>query len=147
MESWEIEARLSIQATMSRYTRFVDAGRPAELSLLFAEPMHYDMGAGQLVHSREALIAKVEEIKATFRAADNFGRLRHHVSSVIIELPGTDRAKATSYFLAMSGVGPDHWGVYRDEFIKLGQEWLFSRRTVKVEGASRTSPVRSEVSA
>ena len=63
MESWEIEARLSIQATLSRYTRFVDAGRPDQLSLLFAEPMHYDMGGGRVVHSREDLIAHVEAIK------------------------------------------------------------------------------------
>jgi hypothetical protein len=147
VESWEIEARLSIQATMSQYTRFVDTGRPAELCLLFAEPMHYDMGAGRVVHSRKDLIANVEDIKSTFREADNFGRLRHHVSSVIIELTGTNSAKATSYFLAMHGAGPDHWGVYRDELVRLGEEWLFSRRIVKVEGASRTSPVRSEITA
>ncbi len=40
MDAGEIEARLSIQATMSRYTRHVDTGRPDRLCLLFAEPMH-----------------------------------------------------------------------------------------------------------
>jgi SnoaL-like domain len=147
VDAWEIEARLSIQATMSRYTRFVDAGRPHELGMLFTEPMHYDMGGGRVVHSRAELTATVEEIKSTFRAAENFGRLRHHVSSVAIELTGPDRATATSYFLAMSAAGPDHWGVYRDELTRLGQDWLFARRVVTVEGASQTSPVRSEVRA
>ena len=145
MEAWEIEARLSIQATMSRYTRYVDAGRPDQLSLLFADPMYYDMGGGRVVHTRAELIATVEEIKSTFRAADDFGRLRHHVSSVNIELTGPDSAKATSYFLALAGAGPDHWGVYRDELTRVDQGWLFSRRTVTVEGASAISPVRSEV--
>jgi hypothetical protein len=145
VEAWEIEARVSIQATLSRYTRFVDAGRPDELGLLFTEPMHYDMGGGRVVRTRAELTATVEEIKSTFRAADDFGRLRHHVSSVLIELTGPDRAKATSYFLALAGAGPDHWGVYRDELTRVGQDWLFSRRTVTVEGASDISPVRSEV--
>lgn len=147
MEAWEIEARLSIQATMSRYTRHVDTGRPDRLCLLFAEPMHYDMGGGRIVHTRAELIATVEDIKSTFRSADNFGRLRHHVSSVVIELTGPDTATATSYFLALSGAGPDHWGLYRDELIREGQDWLFARRTVTVEGASEISPVRSEVTA
>jgi hypothetical protein len=145
MEAWEIEARLSIQATMSRYTRFVDAGRPDELGSLFAEPMHYDMGGGRVVHTRAELTATVEKIKSTFRAAKDFGRLRHHVSSVVIELAGPDSAKATSYFLALSGAGPDHWGVYRDELTRVGEGWLFSQRIVTVEGASAASPVRSEV--
>jgi hypothetical protein len=115
--------------------------------LLFAEPMHYDMGGGRIVHTRAELIATVEDIKSTFRSADNFGRLRHHVSSVVIELTGPDTATATSYFLALSGAGPDHWGLYRDELIRQGQDWLFARRTVTVEGASEISPVRSEVTA
>jgi SnoaL-like domain len=147
VDSWEIEARLSIQVTMSRYTRYVDAGRPDLLGLLFAEPMYYDMGGGRVVHTRAELTATVEEIKSTFRAAENFGRLRHHVSSVVIELTDAGGAKATSYFLALSGVGPDHWGVYRDELTRVGQRWLFARRIVTVEGASDISPVRSEVSA
>jgi SnoaL-like domain len=147
VEPWEIEARLSVQATMSRYTRFVDAGRPDQLSLLFAEPMHYDMGGGRVVHSRDDLIAHVEAIKSTFRAAENFGRIRHHVSSVVIEFSAADRARATSYFVAMSGAGPDHWGVYRDELACQGGDWLFARRVVTVEGAAQTSPVRAEVTA
>jgi hypothetical protein len=145
VEVWETEARLSIQAMMSRYTRYVDAGQPEQLGLLFTEPMHYDMGGGRLVHTRAELTATVEEIKSTFRAAENFGRLRHHVSTVVIELTGTDSAKATSYFIALSGAGPDHWGVYRDVFTRAGQDWLFARRVVTVEGASDISPVRSEV--
>ena len=69
------------------------------------------------------------------------------MSSVVIELTAPDRARATSYFLAMSGAGPDHWGVYRDELARLGGEWLFARRVVTVEGAAQSSPVRAEVTA
>jgi hypothetical protein len=107
--------------------------------------MHYDMGGGRVVHTRAELTATVEEIKSTFRTAENFGRLRHHVSSVLIELTGTDSAKATSYFLALSVARPDHWGVYRDELTRVSEGWLFARRVVTVEGASDISPVRSEV--
>jgi SnoaL-like domain len=145
MDSWEVEARASIRALMSRYTRFVDAGRPDELCLLFTDPMHYDMGGNRVVGTRAELIATVEDIKSSFRSAESFGRLRHHVSTIVLEFTSPDAARATSYFLAMSGAGADHWGVYRDELARVDDGWLFARRTVTVEGASDTSPVRSEV--
>jgi hypothetical protein len=83
-------------------------------------------GGGQVVDTRAELTATVEEIKSTFRAAENFGRLRHQVSSVVIELTDTDGAKANSYFLALSGARPDHRGGYRDELTRVGQDWLFA---------------------
>src|SRR5690606_3444284 len=64
-------------------------------------------------------------------------RLRHHVSSVRIRIADEDHATAQSYFLAVeSGLGPDHWGVYRDELVRENGAWRFARRTVTIEGAT-----------
>jgi hypothetical protein len=141
MEDWEVDGRLGVQATLSRYTRFVDSGRARELARLFTEKCHYDMGADRIITDRDGIEPAVEEIKATFRDAKDFGRLRHHVSSVVIELLDVEHATVTSYFTAMAAWGPDHWGVYRDELVRIGDDWLFARRVVTVEGAVPQSPV------
>lgn len=146
MDDEEVRARAAIQDTMARYVRFVDSGRPEELAKLFAEPMHYEMGAGNIARSPEELIAAVERLKQKFRAAPGLvGRLRHHVSSDVIEFADLKTVRATSAFLAISGAGLDHWGVYRDELVRVGQQWLFARRVVLVEGATEVSPVRDLV--
>jgi hypothetical protein len=141
----EVEARAAIAATLSRYTRHVDTGRAAELAGLFARDALYDMGGGVVARSRAEIVGKVEELKRMFAAAEGFGRLRHHTSSVAIDLLGTDSARAISYFVAFSALGPDHWGTYRDELVHEPDMWRFASRVVTVEGAGQGSPVRALV--
>ncbi|HVW40004.1 MAG TPA: nuclear transport factor 2 family protein [Amycolatopsis sp.] len=143
MQAWEIEARLDIARTMSRYTHYVDTGDATALAGLFTEHCHYDMGGGVVAVDSATIEAAVERLKEMFRNAPGFGRVRHHVSSVTVDLRGPDRAKAMSYFVAMSRTGPDHWGTYRDELVRTANGWLFSRRVVTVEGAAPSSPVHS----
>jgi hypothetical protein len=56
------------------------------------------------------------------------------VSSVLIDVQGTDEATSASYFFVITEHGPDHWGRYRDDFVRVGEEWLFKRRRVRVDG-------------
>ncbi len=65
--------------------------------------------------------------------------LRHHVSSVRIELEGSDSARAASYFFAITELGPDHWGLYLDRFARVGDAWLIAHRRVRVDGAATGS--------
>lgn len=143
MEEFEIAARVAIQATLSRYTRNVDTGRADDLAGLFAEDGLYDMGGGVVAHGRDAIVPKVEELKTMFATAEGFGRIRHHTSSVAIEVESPDRARAMSYFCAFAAAGPDHWGTYRDVLVKEDDTWRFASRVVTLEGAMATSPVRS----
>jgi hypothetical protein len=146
MDDQEVRARAEIQATMARYVRFVDIGRPDELARLFTTPMVYDMGAGNVVRSPEELITAVEALKETFSNSPGLsGRLRHHVSSVVIEFDGPKAARATSAFQAISAAGLDHWGVYKDELVPVGEQWLFTRRAVVLEGATDASPMRDQL--
>jgi 3-phenylpropionate/cinnamic acid dioxygenase small subunit len=143
MDDVEIGARVAIQATLSRYTRHVDAGRADELAGLFAEDAVYDMGGGVVAHGRAAIVPKVEELKTMFATAEGFGRIRHHTSSVSIEVESPSRARATSYFCAFAAAGPDHWGTYRDVLVREDDAWRFASRVVRLEGAVPASPVRS----
>ena len=60
--------------------------------------------------------------------------IRHHVSNLAIDLTGPDDATAESYFLAITDRGPDHWGRYRDRFVRRGSRWLFQRRRARADG-------------
>jgi hypothetical protein len=143
MESWEIEARLGVDALFGEYVRFVDAGRPELLAELFTADCLYDMDNGNIARGREEIPDRVRALIPMFASAVNFGRLRHHMSSRRIEFEGPERAKVTSAFLAVSGQGPDHWGSYRDVVVREPGGWRFSQRVARVEGAVPHSPMRA----
>lgn len=145
MDAAEVESRLAIQVTLSTYTRHVDTGRAERLAGLFTSDARYDMGGGIVALSRDDIVGKVEELKTMFASSENFGRLRHHVSSVAVELLDADHARAMSYFAAFSSAGPDHWGTYRDQLVREEDMWRFESRVVTVEGARDGSPVRKLV--
>lgn len=134
MESWELEARVAIEHTFASYVRFADTGRSADLATLFTEDGVLRTAAGAAT-GPAAITAFLEEAKRSL-AGDprGAGRIRHHVSSVYVTFPTPDVARATSYFLAVTAVGPDHWGRYRDRLVRVGDEWRFTEREASVEG-------------
>lgn len=135
----EAFARISIEHTMSKYVRYVDSGRAEELSTLFTDPMHYDLGVGDIARTADELRAAVESLKE--RLGEVPGRLRHHVSSIGVDFTSSTHCRSGSAFIAMTATGPDHWGVYRDELRLVDGVWLFAKRVVVVEGAGGASPV------
>jgi len=56
------------------------------------------------------------------------------VSSLRVDFPSRTEALATSYFLAITALGPDHWGRYRDRVVRAGDQWRFARRAAAVDG-------------
>jgi hypothetical protein len=76
--------------------------------------------------------------KATF--------IRHHLSTSKIDLTGPDTAKARTYWVAWTDIGPDHAGYYLDDFRKEGDRWLIARRRVRIDWESPASLYRSAVS-
>ena len=70
--------------------------------------------------------------------------LRHHVSSIRIELTGSDTAIAASYFLVFTEVGLDHWGRYADRLVRGEGAWRIAHRKVRVDGATPHSRMAGE---
>jgi hypothetical protein len=134
VEAWEVEARAAIQHTFASYVRFADTGRSAALAALFVEDGVLRTDAGEAT-GPAAITAFLEDAKRSLAAYPHgAGRIRHHVSSVYVTFPTADEARATSYFLAVTAVGPDHWGRYRDRLARVGDEWRFTERAAAVEG-------------
>lgn len=65
--------------------------------------------------------------------------LRHNLTTSKIELTGPDTARARSYFVVMTDIGPDHAGVYSDELARRGERWLLARRTIRLDWRSPAS--------
>lgn len=133
MDPWEITARVEIDDLIARYARYADSGRSSDLAALFTDDGVLTAG-GDDVRGRAAITAYLDANKASLAGRDPTGRIRHHVSSRRIDLTSRTAAHATSYFLAITATGPDHWGVYRDELVHDGAQWCFARRAAVVEG-------------
>jgi hypothetical protein len=133
VESWELAARVEIDDLMARYARYADTGRSSELAALFTDGGVLVAGDDE-VRGRAAIAGYLDTAKASLAGRDPAGRIRHHVSSRRVDLTSATSARATSYFLAVTGIGPDHWGVYRDELVRDRAGWRFDRRAAIVEG-------------
>ena len=133
VDPWEIAARVEIDDLIARYARYADSGRSSDLAALFTDDGVLAAG-GDDVLGRAAITAYLDANKASLAVRDPAGRIRHHVSSQRVDLTSRTSARATSYFLAITATGPDHWGLYRDELVHDGAQWRFARRAAVVEG-------------
>jgi len=62
--------------------------------------------------------------------------VRHHLGTCKIDLTGPTTAKVRTYWVAWTDIGPDHCGVYVDDFRKVGDEWLIALRRVRKDWVS-----------
>ena len=140
METWELIAREGIRDTIARYAHLVDRGRIDELVGLFAEDGVLEAGDRPAVRGRDALRAFFLGTGERLAAASSRPLIRHHVSNVQIDVRSADAADAVSYFLALTERGVDHWGRYRDRFVRVGERWLFQHRRARADGYAPGSP-------
>jgi uncharacterized protein (TIGR02246 family) len=139
MELWELSARERIRDTLARYAHCADTGRFAELAALFTEDGVMEIDGRPPLQGRAAIETFLAGTKTNIAANLTRPLIRHHVSSIHIEVLGPDAATAASYFLAITERGPDHWGRYRDRFVRLGEQWLFQHRRVRPDGHAANS--------
>jgi hypothetical protein len=59
--------------------------------------------------------------------------VRHNLTTSRIELTGPEAATGRSYFVVFTEIGPDHAGVYVDEFAKVKGSWRIARRQVRID--------------
>jgi len=136
VEDWELAAREGIRETIAAYAHRVDGGRFDELVDLFAPDGVLEVEGEPAHRGGDAIRAFVTGTGADLAAGTGAPRIRHHVSNVLIELDGPDRARARCYFLAVTDRGVDHWGRYRDELVRDGDVWRFAHRGVRTDGAA-----------
>jgi 3-phenylpropionate/cinnamic acid dioxygenase small subunit len=72
--------------------------------------------------------------------------IRHHLSTCHIELTSSDTAKARTYWVAYTDIGPDHCGYYLDTFRKQENRWLIAHRRVRLDWRAEKSLYTTAVS-
>ena len=139
MEPWELVAREEIRDLVARYAHHADAGRLDELVALFAEDGLLQIDDREPLRGRDAILALLASTRSGARESPAARSIRHHVSSLRIDVSARDAATGSSYFLVVTQRGPDHWGRYRDRYAVREGRWVFAARQVRVEGTARGS--------
>lgn len=130
MEQWELVARERIRDLVAHYNLAGDRGWIDDMLDLFAADATMCINGVEHV-GREA-------IRSVFTTAKGPRPelIRHHVSTLKIDVPDADHASARSYFQVLTVRGLDHWGRYTDRFVRGDDQWRFSHRSVRVDGAT-----------
>ena len=69
----------------------------------------------------------------------NTSFIRHNLTTSRIELTGRDTARAKTYFVVFTDIGPDHSGTYSDELVRQDDRWLFAHRRIALDWRSSDS--------
>lgn len=137
----ELIARELVRDRYARYNRAGDKGRLDELAACFTEDGTLEarntFAAKGRQNIRDTLIAVSAELvaHATAQAATTRPIVRHFVASLRFDSIASDRIESSAYFAVFHADATDHWGTYRDVLVPVGDEWLFERRLVVVDGA------------
>jgi ketosteroid isomerase-like protein len=150
----DLLARESIRHTMASYTIAGDRLRVDDFIAVFTEDAVLESeGVPQEdvfhYHGRQAIREWIERWTrvpdARTASPPRASFVRHHLSTCLIDLTGPDTAKARTYWVAYTDIGPDHCGHYLDSFRKVGDRWLIVHRRVRLDWRSPESLFRSAI--
>ncbi|MAI27015.1 MAG: hypothetical protein CMN75_13380 [Spirochaeta sp.] len=140
----ELQARESIRDTLAQYNHSGDRGRVAELAACFTRDGVLDLEKDDAARGREAIETRLARVVWKTKAQSEKPRVRHHVSSIKIELEDPEHARVRSYFVVFTDIGLDHWGSYEDRFRAVSGTWLIEHRHVRVDGVSSPQSMAAE---
>lgn len=130
----EVIAREEIRSLLIEYVQCADGGRTERMLELFAPDALMEATGDPGCNGRDEIRAYFERAGRSIRKHMTSPSLRHHLSSINIELTSPTEARTTSYFMAITDAGPDHWGRYRDTLRHDGTTWLIHHRLLQLEG-------------
>lgn len=135
----ELIAREAIRDTMAQYNTAGDRLKVDDYADCFTEDgvIESERAPGDYIfryEGREAIRAWQNRWKMREPGQDvvhGATFVRHHLSTCKIDMTGPDSARARTYWVAWTDIGPDHAGYYLDDFRKEGARWLIARRRVR----------------
>ncbi len=135
MELWELTARECIRETVASYAHFVDSGRFDEVIALFTPDGVLAVAGSDTARGHDGLRAFFTGVGRDLKDTSTVPMIRHNTSNLSIDVVSPTEATARCYFLAVTELGVDHWGRYRDRLVPAGDRWLFVQREVRTDGA------------
>ena len=130
MEHWELAARESVRDLIAHYNLAGDRGWLDDMLELFTEDATLTIDGADHV-GRDAIRAVFTQAKGPHPEL-----IRHHVATLKIDVADEEHASARCYFQVLTAHGLDHWGRYSDRFVRTNGRWLFTQRSVRVDGAT-----------
>jgi|SRR5208337_3275268 len=148
----EITARECIRQTMASYTMAGDRLRTDDFIEVFTDDAVLESEGVQdsdafRYAGRQAIREWINRWRESASGAPvrRATFVRHHLSTSQIEFSGPDTAKARTYWVAYSDIGPDHCGYYVDEFRNIGERWLIAHRKVRLDWRSPHSLFKTAI--
>lgn len=146
----DLLAREAIRHLMTAYTTAGDRLQVDAFVACFAhdaviESEHVAPDRAFRYEGREAIRAWQERWRSGGSGTHGATFVRHHLSTSHIELTGTDSARARTYWVAWTDVGPDHAGYYLDTFRRENGEWRIAHRRVRLDWEAPQSLFKSAV--
>lgn len=136
----EAVARESIRQTITNYTIGGDSQDGELFNAQWADDAKFEF-AGYGPHAPAFSIQGIAEItartskrpKLPIPGHHSATFTRHNLTTCHITLTGKDTAKARTYFVVFTDIGPDHAGVYTDDLVKKGDRWVFAHRRITLD--------------
>ncbi len=130
----DVIAHEQIRRLLIEYVHCADTGRGERLLELFTPDATMEPTGDEVCHGRDDIAAYFARAGESIRRHMTYPSLRHHLSSIDIRLISPTEAHTTGYFLAITEIGPDHWGRYRDALVRDGDDWRIAHRKLQLEG-------------
>ena len=136
MEQWELIARESIRDLVARYNANGDSGRFDQVMELFAPDAIMRTPTQSDKYG-------IDEIRTIFTGAQNTlsdigggtpKYIRHHTATHQIDLLSPNEARGRCYYHVIMEHGLDHWGRYIDRYGVVDGRWMFTERSVTMDG-------------
>ena len=143
METWELSIRESVRQTLADYTAGTDRNRLEDIAACFSPDGVLKISGGEPMVGPAAIVAGLAaQVNRFAEGLVPLTHVRHHVSSVRFGAVSRDRVEVSSYFVAVTNIGVDHWGRYRDVLVPVDGRWLFGSREASADGFSADSLMR-----
>ena len=150
----EMLAREEIRDVIAKYNVSGDSMKTEAYASCFTrdgiiESADRDGGKGIHFEGRDAILEwqnawketpADSALSATVKRRAKF--VRHNLTTCKIDLTGPDTARGRTYWMVITDAGPDHSGVYVDDFRKEDGQWLIAHRRVRTDWFSPGSRFR-----
>jgi hypothetical protein len=135
MELAQLADREALRELVAAYAHLADGGRLDALAELFAPDGRLRIDDRPPLEGRGAIRAFLGGTRESLRTAAAARPLvRHHVTNLTLTLEPPDGATGSAYFLVVTERGVDHWGRYRDRYVRMPEGWRFAERRVRLDG-------------
>ena len=134
MERWEMVARESIRDLVARYNANADTGRFDQVLACFAPDAVMELD-GRPYRGHDEIRSIFTDAAARARQAPGPLLVRHHTSTLQIDVAAEDDASSRCYYQVLGAEGLDHWGRYLDRYTVVGGRWLFAHRREFLDGS------------